>query len=102
MTLPRTAPRCDAEQHLRELGAAGADQAIDPEDLAAPQRKGNVFEFAGAAQVLDAQQLLARVGLPALGNSCSTGRPTIRRISSSLVTSLTSPALTDTPSRNTA
>ena len=50
-------------KHLRELGAARADQAVDAEDLAAPQRERDVLEFAGAAQVLDAQQSAPGVGL---------------------------------------
>ena len=50
-----------AEQHLRELGAARAHQAVDAEDFPAPQRETDVFEFAGAAELLDAQQFVADV-----------------------------------------
>ena len=94
--------RIDAEQHLREFGTPRAHQAVEPDYLSAAQRKGNVFELTGAAQVFDAQEFGAGLGLALWETADSTGRPTMRRMSSSLVTSLTCPALTDTPSRNTA
>ena len=93
----------DAEQHLREFGPAGAHETVDADDLAAAQRERNVFELTAAtAQAIDAQQLGAWRWFRIFGNSWSTGRPTMSRMSSSPVTSLTLPALTETPSRNTA
>ena len=92
----------NAEQHLRELGAARAHQAVDPDDLAAAQarrtrlrtrRRGSGFRRAAVPR---------RARSRVWETAARPGRPTMRPMSSSLVTSLTRPALTDTPSRNTA
>ena len=45
---PRIEPR-HAEERQRELGAAGAEQADEADDLAGVQGEGDVGEFAGAA-----------------------------------------------------
>ena len=49
--------RVDPEQHLRKFGTPCAHQAVQPDYFSAAQRKGNIFEFAGTAQVFDAQEL---------------------------------------------
>ncbi len=43
----------DPEQHARDLGAAAADQAGEADDLAGPDREGDVPEGAGAGERLD-------------------------------------------------
>ena len=68
----------EAEQRLRDLRSAGADQAGEPEHLAAAQRERDVAEARRARQSFDPQQLLARAR-PATccGKYSSSGRPII-------------------------
>jgi hypothetical protein len=100
--VPRDAAAIGAlgtEQHLRELGAARAHQAVDAEDLAAPQAKADVFELAARPSVSTRSR--SRRVLACLGNSCSTGRPTMSG-SAHRGRSRELPFAHRAPSRNTA
>ncbi len=56
-----------AEHGLGDLGPAGADQPGHADDLAGPEREGDVGEAAGEAEALDPQHLLALGRGPAAG-----------------------------------
>ena len=58
VTVPRVGRR-DAEQALHRLGAAGADQPVETENLAPPQLEGNVGIFGRVRQPLDRQDDVA-------------------------------------------
>ncbi len=58
VTVPDDAAR-HAEEALHGLGAARPDQAIETEDFAAPQFKGNIGKFGGVRQAFDLQNHLA-------------------------------------------
>ena len=51
--------RIGADDRARQLGAAGADQARDAEDLAAVEREADVVQHAAPREPFDAQQLVA-------------------------------------------
>ena len=86
--------RIGAEDGARHLGAAGADQAGDAEDLAVPDRERDVVEDGGAAD----RCALPRRESPSTASATSpayagsrwaksalTSRPTIRRMMPSIV-----------------
>src|SRR5437667_1587513 len=57
----------EAEQRFRNRGASRANQAGHAEYFTRMQRERDVFELAGAREVLDTQQLLAGFGLQVSG-----------------------------------
>ncbi len=54
-----------AEDQPHQLGAAGADEPGDAEQLAPAEAEARVLDDAGQGQALDAQQLLVAHGLRA-------------------------------------
>ena len=54
--------RLDAEERQRDIGASGADQPGEAQDLAAPQVEAHVFEDALAAEPSTERTTLARLG----------------------------------------
>ena len=85
----------DAEQGLHDLAAAGADQAVEAEDLALAQVEGDVGELGRVATGPRPQARARRSARRAFGKIWSTVRPTISATSLAGVASATSPSPTD-------
>ena len=69
--------RRDAEDRQRELGAAGADEAGDAEDLAAPELEGDVADPVAEARGRVTSRTVSPIFGSGLGNRWSISRPTI-------------------------
>ena len=98
--LPGSHP-VEPEDRAHELGATRADEATDPEDLAAPELEARAHRQTQASELIELEHRLARGQHSGIRCSGTLRPPAIHATSSAVRASAMAPVPTTRPSRST-